>query len=153
MLQAASQSMRRKRTSENRFPREMRDGEARVDRMTNHSSIYGPHTVCTNERQYTRGISFVPPIVHLTWIWSATPLFQQHGAMDRLSLAIFLSAGITGLLPGTTRVIFKRHSKDCKVVLVRSVRYAVTIAERTAPVESVLGCLNKHTRERKILTG
>jgi hypothetical protein len=64
----------------------MRDGEAPVDPMTNYSSIYG---VCTNERQYTRGISFVPPIVQLTWIWSATPLFPQHGAMDRLSLAIF----------------------------------------------------------------
>ena len=41
----------------------MRDGEVPVDPMTNHSSIYG---VCTNERQYTRGISFVPPIVRLT---------------------------------------------------------------------------------------
>jgi hypothetical protein len=31
----------------------MRDGEAPVDPVTNHSSIYGPRTVCTNERQYT----------------------------------------------------------------------------------------------------
>lgn len=91
----------------------MRDGLASVDLMTNHSSIYGPDTVCTNERQYMRGVSAQLCSTNRTLDLD----MERHSVLptarrDGPSLSgNFLSAGITGSLPGTTRVIFKRDSK------------------------------------------